>query len=130
VRDAHFEGVVLEQVSDTGLRLVAGPSFYDDGDCRGRLAVVDGSDADATRISHGRKTAAGDGPGHSSACARQHYFRFFYFDARKSRAKQSWPLSYHTGGPLSSARDLRRFFVVFWGDGMKGSQQTGLKFHE
>ena len=59
---SHLEGVVLEQVGNTRLRLVATPSFYDNGDGGGWLSVVDGCDADAARIDHGRKTTSGDGP--------------------------------------------------------------------
>ena len=51
----HLEGVVLEQVGDTSLRLVATSGFYDDNEDRGRLSVVNDRDADAACID--RETA-------------------------------------------------------------------------
>jgi len=102
---SHLEGVVLEQVGDTGLRLVATSGFYDDGDGRGWLSVVDGRDADPARIDHSRKTAMGDGPGHTRPCTRQHYFGNFVSTLR-SGTKQSWPLSYHLGARSSEAFEI------------------------
>ena len=58
--------------------------------------MVNGGDADAARIDHGRKTASGYGAGHTSPCARQHYFGNFV-STRQSGMKQRRPLSYHSG---------------------------------
>jgi hypothetical protein len=71
---SHLEGLPLKQVGNTRFRLVATSDFYDDNDGRGRLFLVDGRDADAGRIRHGRKTASGDGPAHTSPCACLYYF--------------------------------------------------------
>lgn len=55
---AHLERKVFQGISNALLRLEASASFYEDGDGRSGLVVVDGGDFDAGRVDDGGKRAS------------------------------------------------------------------------